>query len=150
METTNLNQNQPVPIVTPQPTQPKRRQPGRWLSVLAVLVIVGAGLTYWLVRNNTEGVAAAPSAVVEITASGFVPATITLQKGQDITWVNKDTAPHQVASDPYPADNGLAALNSGEPLAQGESYTTSFQQSGTYTYHDELHPNGLQATVVIQ
>src|ERR1700722_10063972 len=44
-------------------------------------------------------------ASVSITKSGFVPATVTIKAGQGVDWTNTDTAPHVIASDPYPSDN---------------------------------------------
>ena len=59
-------------------------------------------------------------------------------------------APHWIASDPYPKDDGYAALNSGGALVHGDSYSLSFSKAGTYTYHDELNPFKLQGTVVVR
>lgn len=149
METSNLNQNQGVPVVTPQPTQ-RRRRMARWLTLAAVVLLVGGGSVFWLVRDSNEVVEAAPAATVEITADGFSPQTIKVKKGQSIMWVNKDTKPHQVASDPYPTNDALPELNSDEPLAEGESYSATLENAGTFTYHDNLDPVSHQATVIVE
>lgn len=147
METSN--QTQGVPIITPQ-TGPRRRHIGRWLTLAALILVVGGGSVFWLVRDNNKVAEAAPSATVEITATGFEPQTIKISKGQSITWINKDASPHQVASDPYPSNDALPSLNSDEPLAEGESYSSTFEETGTFTYHDNVNPAGPKATVLVE
>lgn len=149
MEIPNLNQNQGVPIVTPPPA-PRPRRLTRWLTLAVAVFIVGSGSIFWLIRDNNRTVEAAPSATVEITATGFVPQTIKVKKGQGVMWINQDTASHQIASDPYPMNDILPTLNSAEPLAGGESYSAVFEESGTFTYHDNLDPIGYQAIVIVE
>lgn len=149
METSDSNQNN-VPIITPQPSAPKRRRMARWLTLAIAAFVIGGGAIWWLARDNDKIVQAAPAASVEITADGFVPQTIRVKKGDTITWTNKDTQPHQTASDPYPANDGQVVLNSQEALAEGESYTATFENIGTFTYHDELNPTGFKATVIVE
>lgn len=149
MQTSNLNQNQGLPVVTPQ-SPPRRRRIARWLTLAALVLLVGGGSVFWLIRDNSDVAEAAPAATVEITADGFSPQTIKVKKGQSVVWVNKDTTPHQVASDPYPSGDVLPELNSGEPLAEGESYSAMLENAGTFTYHDHLDPVGHQATVIVE
>jgi plastocyanin len=150
MESTNPNQNQPVQVIAPQPARPHKRRFAKWLTLAALIFVVGGASVLWLVRDNATEVEAAPAATVQITPTGFVPQTIKVKKGEVVTWVNADTKPHQVASDPHPSDDGLDTLNSDEPLAEGESYTATFEESGTFTYHDEADPIGFTATVVVE
>jgi plastocyanin len=149
METSNLQQNEQVPIIN---TRPKRtKTTGRWLTLAVALVIVGAAsLFVVLQRNGSSSVAAAPSATVEITADGFRPQTIRIKKGESVTWVNKDSSAHHVVADPFPSGESLPSLNSDSPLAQDESYNSIFENTGSFTYHDQLNPAALRGTIIVE
>lgn len=68
--------------------------------------------------------------------SGFVPKTITVKKGSEVTWVNRDNTAHSVASD---------AFNS--PVLQpNEEYTRRFTTVGSYSYNCGIH-SSMQATI---
>jgi plastocyanin len=76
--------------------------------------------------------ATAATVSVSIRASGFVPATVTIQTGDRVTWTNRDTRNHQVV-----ADSGAFVS---PILRPGQSYTFMFRASGTYRYRDALKP----------
>ena len=101
-----------------------------------------------LAKNNA--VIVLPAAEVGITAAGFNPATIKIKKGQIVSWTNLDDKPHQVASDPFPTSETLPGLRAEAPSEKGESYSFTFEESGTYTYHDRLNPLKHKGTVVVE
>src|SRR3989344_4327240 len=90
------------------------------------------------------------SAQVSILKEGFTTQTIKIAKNQQVTWVNQDEGPHQIASDPHPTHDGLAGLDSEEPLAKGDSFSFIFEEAGTYTYHDHLNPSTIKGTVIVK
>lgn len=90
------------------------------------------------------------TASVTISKDGFVPATIRIKKGTTVIWTCQDDSPHQLASDPHPIHEGLAGLDSEEPLAKGDTYSFTFDTIGTFTYHDHLNPLSLLGTVVVE
>jgi len=67
---------------------------------------------------------------------------LTISVGDTVTWTNKDQVKHNVASDD---GNELA----GPLLAQGESYSHTFNAPGTYAYHCTPHPF-MQAKIIVQ
>ncbi len=83
-------------------------------------------------------------------------ATVTIQVGQTVGWVNNDAEPHTVTSgegingqdgDGLPA--GAAAFD--EDVAIGESITITFDVAGTYTYFCEIHPTDMfNATIIVE
>ena len=91
----------------------------------------------------------ASEAQVEITKDGFSPETIQVQKGTQVTWTNKDSSPHQVASDPHPTHTNLKGLVS-DSLTQGDSFSFIFEKEGTFTYHDHLNPLKFKGTVIVR
>ena len=79
---------------------------------------------------------------MDIKDFSFSKRTITVHVGDAITWTNKDSAPHTVTS------NSGNELDSGQ-LSQGQSYSHTFTQAGTYAYHCAVHPS-MTATVVVE
>ncbi len=79
---------------------------------------------------------------IEINGFAYSPATIKIKKGTTVTWTNKDQVRHNVVSD---EGNEL----SGQLLAQGESYSHTFDEVGTFAYHCAPHPR-MMGTVIVE
>ncbi len=77
----------------------------------------------------------------------FTPGTLTVQKGDTVTWVNEDTAPHQISSDPHPGHSDLPQLAS-DILSSGKEHKFTFDKTGTFRYHCELHTS-MKGTVIV-
>ncbi len=101
------------------------------------------------VTTLTQPPAAIP-AQVTITAEGFVPQTILVKKGSTIKWANRDNRPHQVASDPHPTHTMIPTLGKGKLLPTGSSTTLTFDNAGTFTYHDEQDPLKFKGTIIVK
>jgi hypothetical protein len=70
-----------------------------------------------------------------------VPAAVTLNQDDSVTWTNTDTKDHQVV-----ANGGSFA----SPILQpGKTYIHAFGVGGTFRYHDGLHPT-LKGTVTVR
>jgi plastocyanin len=80
----------------------------------------------------TAGPTLAATKTVQIRAGGFVPARVEIDTGDSVRWTNVDTVNHQIVS-----DRGLFASSI---LRPGQTYTRTFNQGGTYRYHDGLEP----------
>ena len=87
------------------------------------------------------GPAASATTSVQIKRTGFVPVTVTINQNDSVTWKNTDTINHQIV-----ANGGQFAS---AILGAGKSYTFTFRNSGTYRYHDGLHPS-LKGTVTVR
>lgn len=79
---------------------------------------------------------------VTVTNTGFSPKSLTIKAGDSVTWTNTSTRTVYVAPDEHPAHQKYAGIwdddESGN-IAPDESYTVTFSQAGTYTYHDHLN-----------
>ncbi len=115
-----------------------------------VVLAVSAVVIVQHLRNAQATAVQNNPAVVEITTSGFVPATVQITKGQSVEWVNDDTGTHQPATDPYPLENGLPGFVDPVPLSNGGVYGFNFEKAGTYTYHDHLNPFNFTGTVIVK
>jgi plastocyanin len=78
---------------------------------------------------------------VWIQGMAFNPATITVDAGTTIKWINKDNVAHTVTSDNNLFDSGNLNTNG--------TFSQSFPAVGTFAYHCRLHPY-MTATVVVK
>ena len=78
-----------------------------------------------------------------ITMSGmaFGPTTLTVAKGTVVTWQNNDGVPHTSTSDTGIWDTGN--------IPPGGTQTTTFNTSGTFSYHCTVHPM-MTGTITVQ
>lgn len=122
----------------------------RIYALLAVIVVIALGIVIFKATSSDKGDTAKTTsvAVVHITKSGFEPATISVAPGTKVIWINTDDSLHQVASNPYPKDDGLRGLKS-EILNKAQSYEYTAQETGTFGYHDDQHPT-INGTLIVQ
>lgn len=87
----------------------------------------------------TAATTPAKTHAVEIKDFNYNPPTLTINKGDTVTWTNQDTAKHTATGDAF--DSGL--------LGKGESFSFVFTQTGTYPYICTPHPY-MKATIIVQ
>jgi LPXTG-motif cell wall-anchored protein len=102
-----------------------------------------------VLAEDTDEVAPAPPKKVFAAASGgvtiadfsFSPASLTINQGDTVTWVNNGPTPHSAT-----ANNG--SFNTGI-LKAGQSGSHTFNQAGTFTYYCQPHPF-MKGTIVVR
>jgi plastocyanin len=80
------------------------------------------------------------------------PSTATINRGDRVTFVNNDTVPHTMSSNPHPVHTDCPALNVGT-LSTGQSRASgTLNTARTCGFHDHDNPDspGLQGSIVIQ
>jgi plastocyanin len=90
---------------------------------------------------------------VTITAAGVSPRNITVAVGSRVLFVNNDSRPHEMGSDPHPDHTDCPEINTVGMLAPGQRReTANLVTVRTCGYHDHLLPNNaaLQGTITIQ
>lgn len=97
---------------------------------------------------------------IKITASGFEPKTLTIEVGTTVTFVNEDSNKHWPASAVHPTHevypgSSIKKCGTGEKifdvckgLAQGESFSFTFNEKGSWKYHDHLSISSTGTIVV--
>ncbi len=84
-------------------------------------------------QNNVPPTQIAPqpkgAATVEISDFTFFPAEVILAKGGTVTWKQKDTEQHTVTGADF----------SSSKLSQGETFTHTFNEAGTFEYWCTIH-----------
>lgn len=142
---------------------------GRTIITAIVAIVIIWGI-YYLVTNRTKLGNPTTNTNVEVTATGtnagtstgtsspsvattsknvaieirnfaYSPANITVQKGTKITWTNRDTAPHTVTS-------VTGTVLDSPTLSTGQSFSYTFNATGTFNYYCTIHPN-MKASVTV-
>ncbi len=72
---------------------------------------------------------------VTIDNFAFSPADINVKKGTAVTWTNKDSVAHTVTE-----TDGQDGPKSND-LNQNDTYTFTYNTTGTFKYHCSIHPN---------
>jgi plastocyanin len=151
-----------------------------WAVVVVIIILIGGGVWWYtsaqpvVAPTNTtqtngtdqnqpdNGVLAPKTVTVLYGPSGFSPATVTINKGDTVTFTNNGGDEMWVASAPHPAHTGYdgtdrathcAAGYTGAPpfdqCSAGISFSFMFNQVGTWVYHN--HGNSADhGTVVVQ
>jgi plastocyanin len=117
-------------------TSLKRRQvvPAAFAFTVAFVLAIA------VLAPGAQRVAAQDPVTVDIVDFAFDPATMTIEAGTTVTWVNQGAAPHTATGDNGEFDTGQ--------LDSGQSASITFDTPGTYAYHCEIHPN-MTATIVV-
>jgi plastocyanin len=78
---------------------------------------------------------------VKMTADGFSPSTVTIQRGDYVQFTNDDTKAHWPASGPHPSHSALPSFDALKGIAPGANYRYQFMTKGTFNFHDHLNPS---------
>src|SRR6266536_2304776 len=100
-----------------------------------VILVVGA------VGLLLAAPAPAKTVTVDISRLGFVPAAVTVQTGDTVTWTNKDTVNHQVVCATCPFTS--------PPLTPGQTFNFTFTKVGKFATVDPLNKNK-KGTVTVE
>jgi len=98
--------------------------------------------------------------VIKITANGFEPKTLTVKAGDTVTFVNEDSDKHWPASAMHPTHtvypgsdvkkcgSDESIFDACKGLEQGESFSFTFNEIGSWGYHDHLRASTTGKIVV--
>ena len=76
----------------------------------------------------------------------FVPETVTIKPGDTVKWSNNKMSPHNVVFDGDSEKSHKQLV-----FSPGESYETTFKETGEYSYYCEPHRGaGMVGKVVVQ
>lgn len=98
-----------------------------WLISFLIIAVLASGCTS---GPNTQ---IQPANTVEIKGLAFNPDNITIAKRVTVTWTNYDSVEHTVTGDGNDIDSPI--------LRQGQSYSFTFNETGTFEYQCHIHPN---------
>ncbi len=113
------------------------------LGVAAAMMLTGNRNTGG--TEETSQTASLPLVDVALGSTGPTPASVTIKKGQQVTFTNQDTAPHQLTAE----QTLLPGYDSGQVLNTGDSYTFTFETIGTFHYYDPQNAK-FTGTVIVE
>ena len=105
----------------------------------AFLIIGVSGCQQATVSTTTPSVGENAHAV-EIKNFAFNPSEITISKGDEVIWLNKDALVHTVSAD----DNSFSYK-----LITGQYVTRQFNATGEFAYHCAIHPS-MKGIVIVR
>ena len=76
---------------------------------------------------------------VNIQNFSFQPSNIIVKKGETVTWVNKDSATHNIKGDNFTSGS----------LGNGATYKNTFNVTGVFNYICSVHPS-MKGTVTVE
>jgi plastocyanin len=123
----------PAPQPTPVPTTIKAPSP----TYLPITTMPTPELTK-SVNDN----------IILIKKEGFSPSTLTVKKGERVTWLNSDSTDDPALYNPTHRITIKGVFNS-QLLSPGVSGSWIFSSTGVYSYSDMMHPD-LQGTVIVE
>ncbi|MFA5872074.1 MAG: cupredoxin family copper-binding protein [Parcubacteria group bacterium] len=126
-----------------------------WIVIAAIIIVAGIFYfyrgKYQAPSPSSNPSSAAPSsrtnaaqntaAAVTIQNFTFSPASLTIKKGETVTWTNEDSVPHQIASD--------SGAFQGNSMGKGQSYSFTFNTTGEFDYHCAIHPS-MKGKIIVQ
>ena len=118
-------------------TTPVARRRRCYAALCAGLLLAGGPAT---AQQNPPGTQLAEH-VVTIEGMQFTPATLTLKRGDKVTWINKDLVPHTATAVSKAFDSGV--------IAAGASWTYTVREEGGSAYVCLFHPT-MQGTLIVQ
>jgi amicyanin len=113
-------------------------------GILLLAVVIGAGTVAYghhsattpsANSTQTQKTAVVVPNSVSIKNYAYSPSPLTVKVGTTVTWTNTDIARHTVTVDDATKNGPKSPF-----FGQGQSYSFTFTQAGTFTYHCEPHP----------
>ena len=92
-------------------------------------------------------------ATISITSSGLSIRNVTVVRGAQVTFVNNDSRPHDIRSDPHSSHGECPEINQVGLIQPGNNrQTANLMTPRTCGFHDEgdASDNSLQGTIQIQ
>jgi len=148
-----------MPSDSPQPPQrPHSALPVLPLVAALAVVLAFAGMmvgamAFWggdmmsMHRSGSSGadqtpvVSTAAEVTIEMRDYEFFPAKLTVDLGAEITWLNRDSVPHNAVADDGAFDTGR--------IDGGDSASVTLDEPGAYPYVCTYH-SGMEATVTVR
>jgi plastocyanin len=123
-----------------------------WAFASALLLITSCGGDDGPTAPSGGGTGGPIAATITITASGVSPRTVTVAAGSRVTFVNNDSRPHEMNSDPHPEHTECTEINVGDIQAGASRTTQNLTRVRTCGFHDHNQPTvtALQGTITIQ
>lgn len=139
--------------------------------VIIALILIILGISLFSQKgakqplNETapsEGATGPQEYTIEITSSGFSPKTLDIKKGDTVTFINKGSSNSWPASVIHPThlaypgsdinkcgtEEEVNIFDACRELGNGETYSFTFNEIGSWSYHNHLNPSKTGTIIV--
>lgn len=131
------------------------------LTVIAVLIFVGFFINnkkqsstskvdpnYRVELITPPGNKTMASKLISMRNSGFEPATLTVQRGTNVIFRNDEIVDRWPAADDHSNHLSYPGFDPKQPIKSSEVWEFTFNELGTWEFHDHLNP-GYKGTIVV-
>lgn len=101
-------------------------------------------------ESNSRPVSKQDSNKVEFDGVNFNPSVLRVALGQTVQFSNTADQPVWVASIPHPDHSAYSLFDALRGYASHETFSFTFDQAGTWQYHNHLEPNQIGTIIVEQ
>lgn len=108
-----------------------------------VLVCILLGGTYVVIDRQEATVGKEDkhaTHIVRVTDTAFVPAELHVRWGDTVQFITERGTAFWPASDLHPIHEDYPDFDARRPIPPNESWTFTFTQKGSWSYHNHLHP----------
>ncbi len=135
------------------------------IAVLAVMALAACGdggggydggsgaTTPASTPSASSGAGSSGATEISIQDFSFTPSETTVAAGSTVTWTNDDAANHDVTSTDGPGvDAATTSTFASETLSQGDTFSFTFEEPGTYYYECTIHASmpTMHAIVIVE
>ena len=87
--------------------------------------------------------------IIHMNANGFEPSSVSIKRGDTVSFINDDAEPHWPASGLHPTHMICPGFDALHGLATGETFRYRFEKSETCPLHDHLNPS-LKGVITVE
>ena len=100
--------------------------------------------------GSSGGGGSTNTTTITLTSAGASPKDITVSAGSRVTFINNDSQPHDMDSNPHPEHTDCPALNVGFIAAGQQGVSQNLTTVRTCGYHDHNQPSNTNVQGVIR
>lgn len=110
----------------------KKKRTRTFLTASILLAVVGIIFFYVSLSSSTY--------TIRLEADGFHPSELIISEGDTVTFTTNTGEAFWPASNVHPSHTDYSAFDPRKPVAEYESWSFTFTESGTYKFHDHIKP----------
>lgn len=114
------------------------KNPVLHISIASVIALACTASIVYLYRH--DNIRASTTHEIKLTEDGFSPQTITITKGDTITFTTARDKPFWPASDLHPTHTIYPEFDPRKPIDPDKSWSFRFDRVGEWRFHDHLSP----------
>ena len=105
------------------------------------IILASVLLPFALLAGCTQQTTSSGPNAISIQDFSFNPSSLTVSVGTTVNWTNNGNVAHTVTSDTNIFDSGQ--------ISPGAGFSYTFNESGTFNYHCNNHPD-MHGTIIVQ